>query len=314
MTRTHDDNWDITESVGGTAVQVAMARMAETISEAPLFTDTHAQHLVAAATRSGWRPPYSEELLAELMSTDPHAIDRMRAMGDYTAVRTRYFDDFLVNACNDGIDQVVILAAGLDARAWRLPLPNSSTVVYEVDQPKVLSFKSESLQANDALPATRYVAIGIDLREDWPSALRANGFDASRPTAWLAEGLLPYLSATAQDILFERLDELSAGGSRIAVEAFAESFYHPDAVAKRNARLTALRQVADRVGTQVMDHNALFFLEDHSNVAEWLTERGWKTSTVEALDLMARYGRPVSERLRDAVVALEFVEGRRERK
>ena len=137
----------------------------------------------------------------------------------------------------------MILAAGLDARAWRLPWV-SDTVVYEIDQPKVLEFKSETLRANDAKPATKYVAVPIDLRQDWPKALREAGFEPAEPTAWSAEGLLLYLPADAQDRLFERIQELCARGSRIAVETFSSEFFDPERLDQRRARMQQMREAA----------------------------------------------------------------------
>ncbi|MEB4209552.1 class I SAM-dependent methyltransferase [Mycobacterium sp. 94-17] len=308
--RTDDDSWDITESVGGTAIQVAMGRMAESASANPLFHDPHAQYFVEQALERGWLPPFSEEVLAQLESNDPLALERLRAMGDYTAVRTRYFDDFFTSASSDGIDQAVILAAGLDARAWRLDWAHGSTV-YEIDQPGVLAFKTHALQARDVQPASRYVPVGVDLRRDWPSALRANGFDLSRPTAWLAEGLLPYLPAAAQDRLFHDVTGLSAAGSRIAVEAFGNDFYKQESVEKRTAELGGFGCAGPAVGSHVTQTQELFYLEEHADVAEWLDDCGWQTTTVDALTMMARYGRLPSDEVKDAVIKSVFVEAQR---
>lgn len=89
------------------------------------------------------------------------------------------------------------MAAGLDARAYRLSWP-AGTVVYEVDQPEVIAFKSDALARIGAEPTAERRAVGIDLRDDWSTALRDNGFDAAAPTAWIAEGLLPYLPPQAR--------------------------------------------------------------------------------------------------------------------
>ncbi len=211
MARTDDDTWDITESVGATALGVAQARASESASECPLFTDPYAQLFVDAATALGWSSPLNDQTVAELEKADPRLTERMQAMFSYIASRTKYFDEFFITAGANGIEQVVILAAGLDTRAWRLPWV-SDTVVYEIDQPKVLEFKADTLRADDARPAARYVPVPIDLRQDWPMALRDTGFDPTEPTAWSAEGLLLYLPADAQDLLFERIHELSCPG------------------------------------------------------------------------------------------------------
>ena len=174
-------------------------------SRCPLFTDPYAQRFVDAAMARGWQLPPAP------------MIERIRSISNYAASRTKWFDDFFIAAGASGIVQTVILAAGLDARAWRLPWVDD-TVVYEIDQPKVLAFKAETL--HDDPPAARYVPVPIDLRQDWPKALRDAGFDPTEPTAWAAEGLLPYLPAEGQDLLFERIEELSARGSRLGVESF----------------------------------------------------------------------------------------------
>ncbi|WP_459952991.1 class I SAM-dependent methyltransferase, partial [Mycobacterium avium] len=137
-----------------------------------------------------------DELPAQLADVDPQFEDRMQAMLGYTACRTKFFDDYFLAAAGDGIRQVVILAAGLDSRAWRLAWP-PGCVVYEIDQPKVLEFKTSTLESHAVDPVASHIGVGIDLRLDWPKALTAAGFDASVPTAWSAEGLLPYLTADA---------------------------------------------------------------------------------------------------------------------
>ena len=233
MTRTHDDSWDITESVGATALGVAMARAAESDCDCPLFTDRYAQLFVDAAIQRGWDP----SVVAK----------RLPILRGYLAARTKWFDEYFIAAGANGIDQAVILAAGLDARPWRLPWVHGS-VVYEIDQPQVLAFKADALAARGARPASRYQAVPIDLRADWPTALREAGFDPSEPTAWSAEGLLPYLPAAGQDLLFERIVTLSATGSRIAVEALSPSSFDPEYLERRRRFLRRLYEGAEPSG------------------------------------------------------------------
>ena len=157
----------------------------------PLFTDPYAQRFIDAAMARGWQLPPS------------HMVERIRAISNYAASRTKWFDNFFVAAGANGIVQAVILAAGLDARAWRLPWVERQRGVR--DRPA----EGARVQGRDAAsttqPAARYVAVPIDLRQDWPKALRDAGFDPQEPTAWAAEGLLPYLPAEGQDLLFERI-------------------------------------------------------------------------------------------------------------
>jgi methyltransferase (TIGR00027 family) len=280
MARTDDDSWDITEGVGATALGVAWSRSEEAASDCPLFTDPYAQLFVDAAMNRGWQLP-------------PHyMIERIRSIGGYAASRTKWFDEFFIAAGANGIDQAVILAAGLDARGWRLPWVDD-TVLYEIDQPKVLEFKAQTLAQHNAIPSvSRYVAVPIDLRQDWPKALGDTGFDVAVPTAWAAEGLLPYLPADGQDLLFERINELSARGSRVGVESFGGGFFDRDYLARRREQLRRLREEAgDDVSQKVPDTQDLWYIEDRTDVADWLTDHNWEVSAVEALDLMTRYGR-----------------------
>jgi methyltransferase (TIGR00027 family) len=113
-------------------------------------------------------------------------------MPDAMAARTRYFDSFFLDATQAGIRQAVILASGLDARAYRLAWPADMTV-FEIDQPRVIEFKSTTLAGLRAAPTADLRTVSIDLRLDWPAALRDAGLDSDRPTAWIAEGLFGYL-------------------------------------------------------------------------------------------------------------------------
>ncbi|OOK76286.1 putative S-adenosyl-L-methionine-dependent methyltransferase ML2640 [Mycobacterium kansasii] len=186
MPRTDNDSWDITESVGATALGVAAARAAETESENPLVKDPFARVFVDAAGEGIWSVFADPRLLAQAADIEPEVRSRVRAMIDFMATRTAFFDEFFLGAADAGVRQVVILAAGLDARAWRLPWPDG-TVVYELDQPKVLDFKTATLRRHGARPTSRLVTVPIDLRQDWPKALQETGFDTSKPSAWSAE-------------------------------------------------------------------------------------------------------------------------------
>lgn len=294
MARTDNDSWDITESVGATALGVAWARSQEAASECPLFTDPFAEVFVEEAMTRGWQlpPQYMQE--------------RIRSIAGYAAARTKWFDEFFIAAGAAGIEQAVILAAGLDARAWRLPW-NDGTVVYEIDQPKVLAFKSETLRAHNIEPAAEYVAVPVDLRQDWPEALREAGFDPGEPTAWAAEGLLPYLPADAQDLLFERIAELSAVGSRVGVETFGSGFFNEEYLAGRREQMRRLREEAGATNDDTPDVADLWYVEDRTDLTAWFTERGWHVSEIEAADLMARYNRAADD---DTTPRTVFVEAR----
>src|SRR6478752_2642191 len=294
MARTDNDSWDITESVGATALGIAWARSQESTSECPLYTDPYAQVFIDEAIARGWELPQR------------HLAERIRSISGYAASRTKWFDEFFIAAGAGGIEQAVILAAGLDARAWRLPW-NDGSVVYEIDQPKVLAFKTETLRAHGADPVARYVAVPVDLRHDWPKALREAGFDSNEPTAWAAEGLLPYLPADGQDLLFERINELSARGSRIGVESFSAGFFDRDYLASRREQLRQMREEAGSDDTEGPDVADLWYIENRTDVAEWLMEHGWRVTADDSGTLMERYGRPPSENA--ATPRTVFVEG-----
>src|SRR5580693_8274065 len=296
MARTDNDSWDITESVGATALGVAVARAGESDCDCPLFTDRYAQFFIDAAIDRGWEPSAVTE--------------RQRIFKGYAAVRTKWFDEYFIAAGANGIDQAVILAAGLDARAWRLPWVHGS-VVYEIDQPQVLAFKADTLAARGARPTVRYQAVPIDLRADWPTALRDAGFDPSTPTAWSAEALLPYLPAAGQDLLFERIVELSATGSRIAVEALSPSFFDPAYLERRRQYLRGVQDDAEQTSdASAPDIPDLWFIEERTDLRQWLTERGWAVTAIEALNLMQRYDRPPDDGLKDLAPRSVFIEGR----
>jgi methyltransferase (TIGR00027 family) len=310
MTRTDNDTWDINESVGVTALGVAGARAAETRSPDALIDDPFASLFLDAAGDGTWKIYLSDELPAELAEIDPDFGKRTEAMKSYIGSRTKYFDEFFVDAAAAGISQSVILAAGLDARAWRLAWPQGS-VVYEIDQPKVLAFKLETLESHGAEPIARLVDVGIDLREDWPKALVDAGFDPAAPTSWSAEGLLPYLTPEAQDLLFERIQSLSAPGSRVAVEAFTGDFFSDESVAQRKEQMEKYREVALKLGAEnVSDISELFYEGPRTQVTDWLGAHGWKVTAISSDELLAGYGRTLPVDIDAPVPDSVFVEGR----
>jgi methyltransferase (TIGR00027 family) len=293
--RTDDDSWEITESVGATALGVAAARATETESENPLISDPFARVFLDAAGDGMWNMFGISELPPEVAEAEPDVAQWMRVRVDYMASRTAFFDGFFLDAAKAGVRQVVILAAGLDSRAWRLPWPDGTTV-YELDQPKVLEFKTSTLRQHGAQPTCHQVGVPVDLRQDWPTALRQNGFDDSAPSAWSAEGLLLFLPAAAQDLLFERVQALSVPGSRIAVEAPGPEFNDPDARERWRSLMWRYREVVAKVGgREVTDFEDLWYLEDRADVADWLRGHGWDVSATPAEELMARYGRSAPE-------------------
>lgn len=285
--RTHDDSWDIATSVGMTAVMVAAARARETDSADPLIRDPYARVLVAGADTGTWEKFLDPAMQERVAAADPEATAMFANMLGYQAVRTHFFDRFFAEAAAAGIRQVVILASGLDSRAYRLDWPQG-TVVYEIDQPKVLEYKSATLAGHGAAPLTDRREVAVDLRQDWPAALKAAGFDPERPTAWLAEGLLMYLPAEAQDRLFEQITALSAPGSRVSAEAVR---HHDE---ERRAQMRERwEKMADDMGIErTVDIADLTYNDvDRADVTEWLNGHGWTATGTPSTDEMRRLGR-----------------------
>lgn len=311
--RSDDDSWDITEGVGATALGVAAARAAETESENPLISDPFARVFLEAAGDGVWNWFGSTEVPPEIAEAAPDVPLRRQGMRDYMASRTMFFDQFFLQANNAGVRQAVILAAGLDARAWRLPWLGGTTV-FELDQPQVLQFKVSTLQERRALPRCNLVNVAVDLRQDWPAALQYAGFDASAPSAWTAEGLLQFLPAAGQDQLFERIHSLVAPGSRIAVEALGPDFNNPEARERLRANMQRYRELAAKVGRgedEIPDFEELWYFEDRTDVGDWLRSHGWNVSVQTAEEMMARYDRHPPEGIEDGVPKSLFVSAER---
>ncbi|WP_406817024.1 class I SAM-dependent methyltransferase [Mycobacterium sp. M23085] len=281
MTRTDQDSWDLASSVGATATMVAAARALASEAANPIIHDPFAAPLVRAVGLDFFRRLVDGEV-ADSDGYEGSGKD-LGLETDSIAVRTRFFDDFFLNAARDGVRQAVILAAGLDARAYRLSWPPGS-VVYEVDQPAVVEFKSTTMSSLGAAPTAERRTVSIDLRDDWPAALRASGFDATQPTSWSAEGLLMYLPPDAQDRLFDNITELSAPGSSLATE------YHPDtAGTTMSQRAQEFNDRWAKVGCDI-DLSGLFFDGERSNVVDYLTGKGWEVAARPRRELFGEYG------------------------
>lgn len=278
MSRTDSDSWDLASSVGTTATMVAAARAIASREDDPLFDDPYAAPLVRAV---------GIDFFTRLVDGGIEGADIDGAganfMAKMIAVRTRFFDDFFVDATSAGIRQAVILASGLDSRSYRLPWPDG-TVVYEIDQPQVIEFKAATMSALGATPSAELRTVGVDLRDDWPKALRDSGFDPAQPTAWSAEGLLVYLPPEAQDRLFDDIGALSASGSTLATE------YHPDAAATIGERSKAISKQWGDNGVH-LDISHLFYAGERRHVGEYLTEHGWQVSARNRPEVFAGYGR-----------------------
>lgn len=261
--RTDGDSWDLASSVGATATSVAASRALASRGPDPLIEDPYAATLVKAVGL----PHFVKMAEGQLDIDDP--LFSARQMCEHIAVRTRFFDQLFIDAYAAGIRQAVILASGLDTRAYRLAWP-AGTVVFEIDQPAVIDFKTQVLTEAGATPAAERRTIGVDLRDDWPRALRDGGFDPGQPTAWIAEGLLIYLPPEAQDRLLDAVTELSAPGSRLATE-------HMDAKALTGDWAKAMTERGRRLGSTI-DLTELFYTGTRNSAADHLRAQGWSVT------------------------------------
>jgi methyltransferase (TIGR00027 family) len=210
----------------------------------------------------------------------------MQPMTDLLTARTRYFDDFLADAAGAGLRQVVILASGLDARGYRLTWPKG-TMLFEIDQPAVLAFKAAMLADLKAAPTADVRVVPIDLRHDWPAALRDAGFDAAKPAAWIAEGLLPFLPSDAQDRLLDNITALSADGSRLASEVATDGFDGDD----MRESIEAVTQRWRDEGFDI-ELGELGYSDERNDAARYLESRGWQSAKTNIQQLLAEAGLP----------------------
>ncbi|MET8289400.1 SAM-dependent methyltransferase [Streptomyces sp. NPDC005132] len=259
-------------AVGSTALALAAARARESGRPDRLFDDQVALQVTVAAgaALAAWSGPRGERL--------------RRAMGDYFALRTRYFDNWLLEAVGSGCQQAVVLAAGLDARAFRLDWPAPLTL-FELDRTDVLSFKEKIVTGRRPAPGCARVPVVGDLRDDWPATLRAHGFDPRLPTAWLLEGILVYLTEQEGDEVLGRIGGLSAPGSRLALEYGSRAMFATDTTRAALDHATA----TDTLHTLA----ALWRNESTADPLARLTGHGWSARSHEITDLAARHERPV---------------------
>lgn len=292
MARTDSDSWDLTKSVGAMATMSAAQRALAARAPYSLIDDPFAEPLVRAVgmdffTRvlDGQIPNFGSERMARQV-----------------AVRTRFYDQFFVDATEKGVRQAVILAAGLDARSYRLPWP-VGTVVYEIDQPQVIEFKTSTLGDLGAEPTVERRVLGVDLRDDWPAALWAAGFDPNAAAAWSAEGLLIYLPAEAQDALFDRITAFSATGSRLAAE------FMPDTSVFTHAYWRTFDQQMSRLGFDA-DFGQLVFHGEPSHIIEYLTRHRWQLShrTVKQLHADNGFDYP-DDQVADVFANVTYLDG-----
>ncbi|MGF6887588.1 methyltransferase (TIGR00027 family) [Nocardia sp. GAS34] len=288
--------WDIVTGVGLTALAVAAGRAMETHRDGGLVSDPYAEAFVHAAD-----PPV--EVPTRLDAAERDSDIPWASMARYMGVRSRYFDDYFTGASAAGVSQVVLLAAGLDARAFRLGW-SEGTVIYELDAPKVLEFKDRVLVEQGARPRAQRRVVAVDLREEWTRPLLQAGFDPSRPSAWLAEGLLPFLPNAAKERLLSAVDGLAVPGSSIELE------YVDDLAGLRRDPEFQERwtRMAGRMG---LDIAQLWPDEEDYPVDAWLSEHGWTVTAERAIDVAEQYGTQFPEPTMLPTRAGRFITARR---
>ncbi|MEE2852466.1 MAG: class I SAM-dependent methyltransferase [Actinomycetota bacterium] len=296
MPRTDNDTWDLATSVGATATMVAAARAIATNADNPLIEDRFAEPLVRAVGVDFFTRWISGDLVAA--DVDDHESGwKLGHMPAAMAARTRFFDSFFHAATQAGIRQAVILASGLDARAYRLAWPSDMTV-FEIDQPQVIEFKAATLAKLGAAPQAELRTVAVDLRNDWPKALAEAGFDKSQPTAWIAEGLFGYLPPEAQDRLLDNITALSADGSWLACEAI------PD---MSEVDTEKAQEMMSRAAAKWREHgfdlefNELGYQGERNDVAVYLDNLGWRSDGIRMSELLADSGLDAIPQTNDSV-------------
>jgi methyltransferase (TIGR00027 family) len=257
--------------VGATGYSIACARAEESKRDDRLFDDPFAE--LFASTGPG---------VSAMLDFEQHSqkeLEDIIAFGAVTqfafAVRTRFFDDVLLRA-SDTCPQVVIVAAGLDARAFRLPWP-MQTRLFELDMPAVLEFKQNILQSADASPTCRRTVVAADLSDDWRPLLLKAGFDPSVPSAWLAEGLMLYLTSEQAESLLLNVGGLSSAGSQLS---FEHGPYADDELLDRVVSTHAIRGSAATWNGGLTD-----------DPAAWLDSHGWDTTSRDIAEVGRVLGR-----------------------
>jgi methyltransferase (TIGR00027 family) len=245
--------------LAATARWTAGARAVETAREDALFKDPWAAALAGEDGRQ-W--------------AESRPVDSLLPM----VLRTRFFDDFLLRATRaEGRTQVVLLAAGLDSRALRLPWP-SGTVVFELDRPDVLHLKQELLDGVGARPTCeRRVCLATDLSQNgWPRQLVSAGFDPSAPTAWLAEGFLFYVPSDKIRALFSQISDLAPIGSALGFDVIDS---------------TVLTHPLTRAWVQMQADAGAPWTGSLDDPVGYLATLGWRTTLSQCGATDADYGR-----------------------
>lgn len=244
--------------LGSTSRWTAGARASESLRPDRLFNDPWASTL---ATEAGLR-----------------WVDRTEDAGSSIIVRTRFFDDFFERVTSDeGIRQVVLIAAGLDTRAFRLNWP-AHTHLFELDQAPILEHKESVLKDAGAQVTCERQAVPVDLTKPWKEALLKAGYDPQQPSAWLIEGLLFYLPNETIAQIIDEVNSLTAVGSWLGFDIINSDFLTSPYSKQRMDRLASY-------GTP--------WIGSINDPAAFLRERGWQASVFSSAEQEEKHQRPV---------------------
>ncbi len=196
-------------SVSQTARWVAAQRERESARTDRLFLDPLAGNLAGEEGRAALR--ISEQV-------NP----RHKSTADYIVTRTRFLDEFVIQGNKKGTRQIVMVAAGMDARAFRLPW-RDGTSLYELDYPELLDLKERILQQQDKVPQCHRITLGTNLESEWGGLLIGAGFQPEQASLWLIEGLLYYLHEGPVDGILRQIAKLAATGSQLSADLVSQS-------------------------------------------------------------------------------------------
>jgi methyltransferase (TIGR00027 family) len=193
------------------------------------------------------------------------------------ALRTRFFDDFLLEVTREHtVRQVVLAAAGMDTRAFRLSWP-PQTQLFELDLPQIFVHKEPLLSNTGAMPTCQRQVVPGDLSDaSWIEALQQAGFDPAQRVVWLLEGLLFYLPAEVVTALLERMTALSVLGSWLGCEL------------KNTAMLTSPQT---RSWIELLAREGVAWISSIDEPEAFFAERGWRAKVVEPGEEGAHFGR-----------------------
>ena len=223
---------------------------------------------------------------------------------NYVLARHRFIDEALGAAlAGPDISQVVILGAGYDSRAWRFARALSGRPVFEVDHPATSARKAELLARWDLdLPPTERRVVAVDLELDaLGSRLAAAGFDPTRPTFFIWEGVSMYLTRAAVKDTLSGLARLGGTGSELCAD-FWFLLDRPD------ARATVQRMSAGLM--HILGEPVVFGIHPE-DVDPFLQRQGWVAEDIA--DETALYDRYIPARDRELYPAQYVLRARRAR-